>query len=150
MKEGRPGHPVYRAVDPQTGQHLRDATPDEIDEYQIVNGARLPNLRGVSMVRVGDVLIDEWHGPGAGSHVPRRFQDKTPPARSFGRFAKGEHYFRASALRDFLGPDGQPIETLRVRGLESVGRGMVRVVTADPRNEGTIVIVHRHNLKPSE
>lgn len=63
MKEGRPGAPTYRAVCPRTGEHLRDATADEIDEYQIVNASRHPNRTG--LVRVGDVLIAEWHGPGA-------------------------------------------------------------------------------------
>lgn len=54
---------------PRTGVHLREATELESRAWRD-QPARLPAFRAA--VRVGDVVVDEWTGPGA-SHVPGRF-----------------------------------------------------------------------------
>jgi len=62
----------YVACDPRDGRHLRDATPREISEYWTLNGhadRRSPFDRNV---RVGDVVIVRWTGPGA-SHAGAGF-----------------------------------------------------------------------------
>ena len=54
----------YIACDPRTGRHLRAATPEEITSYWALNGhadRRSPFDRNV---RVGDVVILRWEGPG--------------------------------------------------------------------------------------
>ena len=58
----------YVAVDPKTGQHLRDATQDEIFSYIETN----PPYPFDKAVLVDDVLIDLYTGPGR-SHTPGRF-----------------------------------------------------------------------------
>lgn len=49
------------AIDPHTGRHVREATPEECDAY-LRQECRHPSFR--KAVRVGDVLIDTYTGPG--------------------------------------------------------------------------------------
>lgn len=49
------------AIDPSTGLHVRAATTEEIAAY-LVQPVRHPAFR--KPVRVGDVLVDEYTGPG--------------------------------------------------------------------------------------
>jgi hypothetical protein len=51
----------FVAVNPSNGLHLRDATDEERAAY-LAQPVRHPAFRKV--VRVGDVLIDEYAGPG--------------------------------------------------------------------------------------
>jgi hypothetical protein len=51
----------YVAVDPTTGLHIRRATDDESAAYLAQPNASVFRRP----VRVGDVLVDEDHGPGA-------------------------------------------------------------------------------------
>jgi len=75
-RQGKPGHPVFVAMSPKTGLHLRKATAKERAAYLRENAKRPLTRRG--SVLVGKVLIDEDFGPGA-SHIPGRFLrgDKT-------------------------------------------------------------------------
>ena len=52
---------AFVAIDPKTGSHLRPATNAEIAAY-LEQPAKHPSFR--KMIRVGDVLIDEYTGPG--------------------------------------------------------------------------------------
>lgn len=56
------------AIDPITRLHLREATTEETAAYW-ANNRPAPFDRPV---RVGDVVIDTYTGPG-GSHIPGRF-----------------------------------------------------------------------------
>jgi len=52
--------PTYKAIDPRTGCHLRDATDSERENYLSQPGR--PSFR--RPVTVGSVLVDEYTGPG--------------------------------------------------------------------------------------
>ncbi|RTL30570.1 MAG: hypothetical protein EKK55_01830 [Rhodocyclaceae bacterium] len=56
-----PAAPTMMAVDPRTGAHLRVATPAEVAAW-LAQPARHPAFRDT--VRVGDVLVYEYTGPG--------------------------------------------------------------------------------------
>lgn len=53
--------PTFIAIDPRTGLHTRPATTAERDAY-LAQPCRGPAFR--RPVRVGDVLADEYTGPG--------------------------------------------------------------------------------------
>jgi hypothetical protein len=69
MKVGTPEAPVMVAIDPRTGCHLREATPEEIAawENQPVRPVSHPAFRFTfhKAIKVGDVLVDRDTGPGA-------------------------------------------------------------------------------------
>ncbi len=65
----------FVAIDPQTGQHLRRAKPHEVREFRKANMGRKRPFSHHSFdqpVRVGDVLITTYTGPGQW-HIPGRF-----------------------------------------------------------------------------
>jgi hypothetical protein len=53
---------IYMAKDPKDGRHLRKATPAEVAAYKAAQGSRRPAFD--EPVRVGDVIIDTYNGPG--------------------------------------------------------------------------------------
>ena len=60
--------PRFVAVDPATGCHVRDATAEEIAEYN-AQPCIHPSFR--KALRVGDVMIDDYRGPGVHyGHLP--------------------------------------------------------------------------------
>ena len=59
---------TFVAIDPATALHLRPATSAEIAAFAAAN----PRTAFERPIRVGDVLIDSYMGPG-GSHTPGRF-----------------------------------------------------------------------------
>lgn len=68
VESPRPGHPIYIAIDPATGARLRLATRWEIAAYR----AQPKSPPFDVAMRVGDVTIDTYCGPG-GAHIPGRF-----------------------------------------------------------------------------
>jgi hypothetical protein len=54
---------MYIAINPENGLHLREATEQEIATYLKINATARKSFE--KMVRVGDVLIDFYTGPGA-------------------------------------------------------------------------------------
>ena len=61
---------LFIALDPATGAHLRDATVEEIRAYY--EGNRGTHRAFYKAIRLGEVLIVEYTGPGA-SHAGAGF-----------------------------------------------------------------------------